>query len=620
MAEETQKAPAAPPAQEVVVPEAEKPTAPVEKEVPPPPAPVPERVMTDEKPAAAGEEAMAAEGEKTAPVAEKKIEQSVSFKEESNVASELPESQRKALDELKKLVQEALNKHEFTTPPPPPPSKEEEEKKEETPAEEAAPAAEEMPEEEKKEETPAEEAAPAAEEMPATAEPPKPEKLAEKPKEKEAEAQAPPPPPPASEEKTEAVAEPAVVAEVVAAVVDDDGTKTVEAIEETIVPVSAPAAEEPAVPEKEPEATAAPPAEEPPQEAEKKPTEEQAPPPPPEEVFLWGVPLLGDERSDVILLKFLRARDFKVKEAFAMLKNTVKWRKEFGVEELLDEDLGNDYEKVVFTHGVDKQGRPVVYNVFGEFQNKELYQNTFSDAEKQKKFLKWLVQFLEKTVRELDFSPTGISSLVLVNDLKNWPGYGKRELYKVTNKFLLLLQDNYPEFVARQLCINVSWWYLAYTWVYLSVFTPRSKSKFVFAGPSKTAETLFKYIAPEHVPVQFGGHSRAGELEFTTSDPVTEVNIKPSSKHTVEFSFTEPCVLVWELRVVGWDVNYEAQFVPTEGYTVLVSKPRKMTLADEPLICDSYKVVEPGKLILTVDSQVYKKKKLLYRSKIKPSE
>ncbi|GAB4844765.1 hypothetical protein Ancab_038154 [Ancistrocladus abbreviatus] len=619
MAEETQKPAAASEASpvEVVVPEAEKPAAPVEKEVPPPPAPEPETVMVDEKAAAAAaaaEESVTAEAEKPAPVDEKKIEQSVSFKEESNVASELPEYQRKALDELKKLVQEALNKHEFTTPPSPP---KDDEKKEE-PADEAAPA--------EAEKTPA---APPAEE---SAEPPKTEEVAEEPKKEEAETEAPPPPPveektepPVVEEKAVAPAEAAeataaVAESVTAVVVDDDGAKTVEAIEETIVPVSAPAASEPAAAEKESEAAAAPPAEESPKEPEEMPAEEQAPPSPPEEVFLWGIPLLGDERSDVILLKFLRARDFKVKDAFAMLKNTVKWRKEFGVEELLNEDLGSDYEKVVFTHGVDKQGRPVVYDVFGEFQNRELYQSTFSDAEKQKKFLKWLVQFLEKTVRKLDFSPPGISSLVLVNDLKNSPGYGKRELYKVTNKFLQLLQDNYPEFVARQLCINVSWWYLATIWIYLSVFTPRSKSKFVFASPSKTAETLFKYIAPEHVPVQFGGHSRVGELEFTPSDPVTEVKIKPSSKYTVEFSFTEPCVLVWELRVVGWDVNYEAQFVPTKGYTVLVSKPRKMTVADEPLIYDSFKIIEPGKLILTVDSHVAKKKKLLYRSKIKPSE
>ncbi|GAB2216337.1 hypothetical protein Droror1_Dr00024109 [Drosera rotundifolia] len=108
------------------------------------------------------------------------------------------------------------------------------------------------------------------------------------------------------------------------------------------------------------------------------------------------------------------------------------------VKSVNDEHVDEEVEKSV-----------VLYNVFREFQNKELYQNTFLDAEKQKKFLKWLVQFLERTVKKFDFGPTGINSLVLVNDLKKSPRYDKWDLHKVTNKFLQLLQDNYPEFVAK---------------------------------------------------------------------------------------------------------------------------------------------------------------------------
>lgn len=100
--------------------------------------------------------------------------------------------------------------------------------------------------------------------------------------------------------------------------------------------------------------------------------------------------------------------------------------------------------------------------------------------------------------------------------------------------------------------------------------TQRTKSKFVFAGPTKTAETLFKlvvstrfsqefywyrvpfsiihaigvslrvrYIAPEQVPVQYGGLSKAGEQEFTTADAATEETIKPTSKHTIELPIAE---------------------------------------------------------------------------------
>ncbi|XP_050238681.1 patellin-3-like [Mercurialis annua] len=614
MAEETQKPAAAPSSttvEEVVV--VEKPLV-TEKESLPS-APEPE---SPEKPAAAvatPAEAVAVEdavvealkeetsGDK-AGEEEVKISQSVSFKEETNVVGELPEVQKKALDELKQLIQEALVKHEFTAPPPPPPppaAAKEEEKAEKT----EEPKVEEVKVAEEKTSTDApstsEEAKPVeAETAPVKAE----EKAVEEKKEEKV------------EEKAVVPAEAVVVAETkVTTVVDEDGAKTVEAIEETVVPVSAPVpAEEPAAPAKEAETTPA-------AEEEPKTEETPAPPPPPEEVFIWGIPILGDEKSDVILLKFLRARDFKAKDAFTMIKNTVRWRKEFGIDALLEEDLGNELEKAVFMHGFDKEGHPVCYNVFGAFQDKELYQNCFSDEEKRVKFLRWRIQFLEKSIRNLDFSPNGICTIVQVNDLKNSPGPAKRELRQATNQALAILQDNYPEFVAKQVFINVPWWYLAFNRMISPFLTQRTKSKFVFAGPSKSAETLFKYVSAEQVLVQYGGLKREGDQEFGVNDSVTEVTIKPATKHTVEFSSSETCQLVWELRVVGWDVSYVAEFVPSaeDGYTVIVSKTRKISsTTDEPIISDLFKISEPGKVVLTIDNQTSKKKKLLYRSKTKP--
>ncbi|KAK1267189.1 Patellin-3 [Acorus gramineus] len=387
--------------------------------------------------------------------------------------------------------------------------------------------------------------------------------------------------------------------------------KPVEAIEEMVVPVAAPEAPAAAVEE----TTAAPAAAE----------VEAPPPPPPEEVSIWGVPLLGDERSDVILLKFLRARDFKVKDALAMIKSAVRWRKEFGIEELLgDADLeaaaDADLEKAVFMHGVDREGHPVCYNAFGVFQDKEVYAKVFADEEKRQRFLRWRIRFLEKGIRELlDFNPGAVCTMVQVNDLKNSPGFFKREFMQVTNKAITILSDNYPEFIARQVVINVPWWYLAFNRMISPFLTQRSKSKFVYAGPSKSAETIFRYIAPEQVPVQYGGLSKENDADFSTADAVTDVTIKPGTKHTVEIPVSETGVLVWELRVLGWGVTYSAEFVPTaEGeYSIIVSKARKLAAADDPILKNTYKVGEPGKIVITIDNTSSKKKKLLYRSKTK---
>ncbi|EXB62501.1 hypothetical protein L484_008304 [Morus notabilis] len=619
---------AAPSAEEVTV-VADVPLAPekpeTEKEAPPVPEPEP---VVAEKAAAVVEEVVGAEkAEKPKAVVEeeKAIAQSVSFKEESYVVSELPEAQKKALDEFKQLIQEALSKHEFTAKEE---EKKEEEKKDEEKKEEekTEEKEEEKKEEEKEEEKTEEKVEEKTEEKTEETEEKVEEKTEEKVEEKTEEKTEEKVEEKKIEEKTEEplkdeqVVE-TVVVEKVTAVVDEDGAKTVEAIEETVVvsideaaTSSAKAGEEEpkkAEEEKEKESSAA-------AEAEAAAAE---PAPEPEEVYIWGIPLLGDERSDVILLKFLRARDYKVKDAFTMIKNTVRWRKDFGIDTLIEEDLGSDWDKVVFTHGVDKEGHSVCYNVFGEFQSKELYQNTFGDEEKRSKFIKWRIQFLEKSIRKFDFDPKGISTIVQVNDLRNSPGLFKREHNQVTNQALQLLQDNYPEFVAKQVFINVPWWYLAFNRMISPFLTQRTKSKFVFAGPSKSAETLFRYIAPEHVPVQYGGLSREGDQEFTTSDPVTEITVKPAAKHTVEIPVSESSILVWEIRALGWDVTYGAEFVPSaeDHYTVIVQKARKISLADEPVIANSFKVGEPGKIVLTIDNQSSKKKKLLYRSKTKPS-
>lgn len=581
------------------VPQAEK-AAPTTVEKVPPPVPETEE-PTKPKPIKEEPEEGAADAE-VSKSGDNINDLSGSFKEESTRVSDLPETEKKALEELKQLIQEALSKHEFTTlpSPPPPPPKEDQEKPEALEEKDKNPVEEKPSQVVADDETANPESETAAE----------PEKIAE----------------PAKEGETVEVTETVVVTEVIeekvaAEVVDDDGAKTVEAIKETIVSVSSLVPQEPtpttSEATKEAEEKAAPSLEA--EAVEKDAKVETLASLLAEEVSIWGVPLLADERSDVILLKFLRARDFKVKDAFTMIKNTVRWRKEFGIDELVEQELGSDLEKVAFMHGFDKEGHPVCYNVYGEFQNKELYQNAFSDEEKRLRFLRWRIQFLERSIRKLDFKPGGISTLVQVNDLKSSPGPNKWELRQATKQALQLLQDNYPEFVAKQVFINVPWWYLAVNRMISPFLTQRTKSKFVFAGPSKSAETLLRYITAEQVPVKYGGLSKDGE--FGTTDAVTEVTVRPAAKHTVEFPVTESCLLTWEVRVVGWDVSYSAEFVPSaqESYTVIIQKARKVASSEEPVLCNSFKIGEPGKVVLTIDNATSKKKKLLYRLKTKAS-
>lgn len=132
-----------------------------------------------------------------------------------------------------------------------------------------------------------------------------------------------------------------------------------------------------------------------------------------------------------------------------MLRACLTWRRDFQADDIVNEDLGfKELEGLVaYMHGHDRRGRPVCYNAYGAFKDRDMYERIFGDEEKLNKFLRWRVQVLEKGIGFLDFKPGGVNSIIQVTDLKDMP---KRELRVASNHILSLFQDNYPELVARK--------------------------------------------------------------------------------------------------------------------------------------------------------------------------
>ncbi|CAI0424066.1 unnamed protein product [Linum tenue] len=132
-----------------------------------------------------------------------------------------------------------------------------------------------------------------------------------------------------------------------------------------------------------------------------------------------------------------------------MLEKCLAWRKEFGADSVVEEDLGfKQLEGVVaYMQGFDREGHPVCYNAYGVFKDKEMYEKVFGDEEKLQRFLRWRVQVLERGINLLHFKPGGVNSIIQVTDMKDMP---KRELRVASNHILSLFQDNYPEMVARK--------------------------------------------------------------------------------------------------------------------------------------------------------------------------
>lgn len=176
------------------------------------------------------------------------------------------------------------------------------------------------------------------------------------------------------------------------------------------------------------------------------------------EITLWDVPLLpskGHEGTDILLLKFLRARDFKVADAFEMLRKTLKWRNEYKTDEILGEELGSNVDSVLYLKGRDKQGRPLYFTVYGALKDKELFKKTLGSEDKCEEFLRSRIHYMEKGIKKLNFKNGGVDSIVQIKDLKNSPGPAMKELRSVSKRAFSLLQNNYPDFIHKNVSSKI---------------------------------------------------------------------------------------------------------------------------------------------------------------------
>ncbi|KAI8062344.1 CRAL-TRIO domain-containing protein [Gilbertella persicaria] len=212
---------------------------------------------------------------------------------------------------------------------------------------------------------------------------------------------------------------------------------------------------------------------------------------------LWTVLLdksSEDDRIKVVLVKFLRARNLDISAAKTMLINTLKWRKEFSadtlLEETFDEQAFNDSIGFLYKH--DKEKRPVTYNFYGDLNQ----ETVFGDVNK---FIRWRVQLMEKGIRDIDFVNT--DTMVQVHDYKGASMFGRTANAKeATNTIIKLMQDNYPEFLSSKIFVNVPKWGSIVFKLIRPLLSEATVKKFVICSNDELSTTLLHHFNKEDLP------------------------------------------------------------------------------------------------------------------------
>ncbi|KAK1397885.1 CRAL-TRIO lipid binding [Heracleum sosnowskyi] len=333
------------------------------------------------------------------------------------------------------------------------------------------------------------------------------------------------------------------------------------------------------------------------------------------DLSLWGVPLLpskGHEATDIVLEKFLEATHFKISESLNLLQKTLIWRMKKGIEGILNEKFDTDLEEVGrIGNNKGIKGHSLCYNVYGIYKKKDTYKERFESYDKYEDFRRWNIQFMERCVQTLDFRPGGTNSIILIIDVKDAPAPLIKELPTFDKKMLILLRNYYPGIIYRQIIINVPLWLLTFHALQLLPLTKRT-NKFIFVRPLRVTKTLLKFIAPENLPVEYGGLEQENSESSQGNGKVVLHKVRPGTVERFLIPVPQAGVTVfWDLTVVGFEVSYKEEFIPSDdcSYRILIQKEHRL----EKYVRNSFYVREPGNIFLSIENATYKTKRAFCR-------
>lgn len=225
-------------------------------------------------------------------------------------------------------------------------------------------------------------------------------------------------------------------------------------------------------------------------------------------ITFWGIHIdphhPKDAQVNVVLMKFLRAKHLNVKEARGMLVSTLRWRESFGVDAAVKEEFPEDvFGRVGHIFGRDKEGRPVVYNIYGGNN----VQAAFSDVPR---FLRWRIALMEKSVATLDF--TEVDEIVPIHDyagvnLRHRDKNSKSASSEVTSIF----HGHYPGLLHKKIYINVptvvSWGF----WAFKRMISAKTLAEMTVVGSGRRAikKALLSIIDAKELPQRYGGDAEA---------------------------------------------------------------------------------------------------------------
>ncbi|XP_062145689.1 uncharacterized protein LOC133853699 isoform X1 [Alnus glutinosa] len=202
--------------------------------------------------------------------------------------------------------------------------------------------------------------------------------------------------------------------------------------------------------------------------------------------------------SDASISRYLWARNWNVKKATKMLKDSLKWRLTYKPEEICWEDVAHEAEtgKIYRSNSIDKHGRTVL-----------VMRPSRQNSKSTKGQIKYLVYCMENAV--LNLSP-GQEQMVWLIDFE---GFNLSNIsVKVTRETAHVLQDHYPERLGVAILYNPPKFFEPFFTVVKPFLEPKTynKVKFVYADDNSSKKVMEDLFDMDQLESAFGGNDSRG--------------------------------------------------------------------------------------------------------------